>query len=121
MKAKVFFLFASLFVASAASMASPFARYKDMLKADKYANFSSVILLDSTNVSVQPTGQGAFSVVKAIKVQDMKGVMLNRVIKYDYDPLTAAAKFKQVRIYYEDGTYTEVDVNKTCDLYIPRR
>ena len=121
MKAKVFFLFASLFVASAASMASPFARYKDMLKADKYANFSSVILLDSTNVSVQPTGQGAFSVVKAIKVQDMKGVMLNRVLKYDYDPLTAAAKFKQVRIYHEDGTYTEVDVNKTCDYAAPAR
>ena len=121
MKAKVFFLFASLFVASAASMASPFARYKDMLKADKYANFSSVILLDSTNVSVQPTGQGAFSVVKAIKVQDMKGVMLNRVLKYDYDPLTAAAKFKQVRIYHEDGTYTEFDVNKTCDYAAPAR
>ena len=121
MKAKVFFLFASLFVASAASMASPFARYKDMLKADKYASFSSVILLDSTNVSVQPTGQGAFSVVKAIKVQDMKGVMLNRVIKYDYDPLTAAAKFKQVRIYHEDGTYTEIDVNKTCDYAAPAR
>ena len=121
MKAKVFFLFASLFVASAASMASPFARYKDMLKADKYANFSSVILLDSTNVSVRPTGQGAFSVVKAIKVQDMKGVMLNRVLKYDYDPLTAAAKFKQVRIYHEDGTYTEVDVNKTCDYAAPAR
>ena len=121
MKAKVFFLFASLFVASAASMASPFARYKDMLKADKYANFSSVILLDSTNVSVRPTGQGAFSVVKAIKVQDMKGVMFNRVLKYDYDPLTAAAKFKQVRIYHEDGTYTEVDVNKTCDYAAPAR
>ena len=121
MKAKVFFLFASLFVASAASMASPFARYKDMLKADKYANFSSVILLDSTNVSVRPTGQGAFSVVKAIKVQDMKGVMLNRVLKYNYDPLTAAAKFKQVRIYHEDGTYTEVDVNKTCDYAAPAR
>ncbi|WP_239467456.1 DUF3857 domain-containing transglutaminase family protein [Bacteroides caecigallinarum] len=102
-------------------MASPFARYKDMLKADKYANFSSVILLDSTNVSVRPTGQGAFSVVKAIKVQDMKGVMLNRVLKYDYDPLTAAAKFKQVRIYHEDGTYTEVDVNKTCDYAAPAR
>lgn len=121
MKSKVLFLFASLFVASAASMASPFARYEDMLKADKYANFSSVTLLDSTNVSVQPTGQGAFSVVKAIKVQDMKGVMLNRVLKYDYDPLTAAAKFKQVRIYHEDGTYTEVDVNKTCDYAAPAR
>ena len=121
MKIKVFLLFASLFISSAGSQANPFADYKDMLKSDKYSDYASVTLLDSTNVSVQPTGQGAFSIVKAIKVQTLKGVMTNRVLKYDYDPLTAAAKFKVVRIYHEDGTYTEVDVNKTCDYAAPAR
>ena len=121
MKIKVFLLFASLFISSAGSQANPFADYKDMLKSDKYSDYASVTLLDSTNVSVQPTGQGAFSIVKAIKVQTLKGVMTNRVLRYDYDPLTAAAKFKVVRIYHEDGTYTEVDVNKTCDYAAPAR
>ena len=121
MKIKVFLLFASLFISSAGSQANPFADYKYMLKSDKYSDYASVTLLDSTNVSVQPTGQGAFSIVKAIKVQTLKGVMTNRVLKYDYDPLTAAAKFKVVRIYHEDGTYTEVDVNKTCDYAAPAR
>lgn len=121
MKIKVFLLFASLFISAAGSYANPFADYKDMLKSDKYSDYASVTLLDSTNVSVQPTGQGAFSIVKAIKVQTLKGVMTNRVLKYDYDPLTAAAKFKVVRIYHEDGTYTEVDVNKTCDYAAPAR
>ena len=121
MKIKVFLLLASLFISSAGSQANPFADYKDMLKSDKYSDYASVTLLDSTNVSVKPTGQGAFSIVKAIKVQTLKGVMTNRVLKYDYDPLTAAAKFKVVRIYHEDGTYTEVDVNKTCDYAAPAR
>lgn len=121
MKIKVFLLFASLFISSAGSQANPFANYKEMLKSDKYSDYASVTLLDSTNVSVQLTGQGAFSIVKAIKVQTLKGVMTNRVLKYDYDPLTAAAKFKVVRIYHEDGTYTEVDVNKTCDYAAPAR
>ena len=121
MKTKVLFLFASLFVASANSLASPFAKYKKWLDTDKFSNYAYVTLLDSTNVSVQPTGQGAFSVVKAIKIQNLKGVVTNRVLKYDYDPLTAAAKFKVVRIYHEDGTYTEVDVSKTCDYAAPAR
>ena len=121
MKTKVLFLFASLFVVSANSLASPFAKYKKWLDTDKFSNYASVTLLDSTNVSVQPTGQGEFSVVKAIKIQNLKGVVTNRVLKYDYDPLTAAARFKVVRVYHEDGTYTEVDVSKTCDYAAPAR
>ena len=121
MKTKVLFLYASLFVASANSLASPFAKYKKWLDTDKFSNYASVTLIDSTNVSVQPTGQGAFSVVKAIKIQNLKGVVTNRVLKYDYDPLTAAARFKVVRVYHEDGTYTEVDVSKTCDYAAPAR
>ena len=42
-------------------------------------------------------------------------------MKYDYDPLTAAAVFKRVTIYHSDGTYTPVDVSKTCDYAAPAR
>ena len=83
--------------------------------------FDCVALLDSTSVSVQPTGQGSFAVCKVIKVQTPKGAVANRVIKYDYDPLTAHAEFKRVTIYHADGQIEEVDVKKTCDYAAPAR
>lgn len=55
-----------------------------------------VTLLDSTSVTVQPNGSGSFAVYKSFKVQTPKGAVNNHVIKYDYDPLTAFARFKQV-------------------------
>ena len=35
--------------------------------------------------------------------------------------MTAAAVFKRVTIYHSDGTYTPVDVSKTCDYAAPAR
>ena len=76
-------------------------------------------LLDSTSVSVQPTGQGSFVVCKVIKVQTPRGAVDNRVIKYDYDPLTAYAEFKRVTIHRANGKVDELDVRKTCDYAAP--
>ena len=42
-------------------------------KSQAYAGYDCVTLLDSTAVTVQPTGSGAFSVCKAFKVQTPKG------------------------------------------------
>lgn len=78
-------------------------------------------LLDSTLVSVQPTGQGSFAVCKVIKVQTPRGAVANRVIKYDYDPLTAYAEFKRVTVYRANGKVDELDVKKTCDYAAPAR
>ena len=121
MKTKAFLILASLTLASSNIEAKPFGKYQRLSKSEKYSKYSTVTLLDSTNVSVQSTGQGTFSIVKAVKVQDLKGVMQNRIIKYDYDPLTAAARFEYVKVYHEDGTYTDVDVSKTCDYAAPAR
>lgn len=95
--------------------------YEEAAKGESYAKFDCVALLDSTSVSVQPTGQGSFAVCKVIKVQTPKGAVANRVIKYDYDPLTAHAEFKRVTIYHADGQIEEVDVKKTCDYTAPAR
>ena len=121
MKTKAFLVLASLALTYGYVGATPFGKYHHLLTSEKYSKFSTVTIIDSTNVSVQPTGEGTFSIVKALKVQNLKGVMENRVIKYDYDPLTADARFEYVRVYHEDGTYTEVDVNKTCDYAAPAR
>lgn len=90
-------------------------------KKEAYARFDCVVLLDSTLVSVQPTGQGTFSVSKAIKIQTPKGAVAHRVIKYDYDPLTAHAEFKRVTIHRAGGQVEDVDVKKACDYAAPAR
>lgn len=87
----------------------------------QYASYPCVNLLDSTSVTVEPTGQGSFAVCRAVRVQTPAGALQQRVLKYDYDPLTAAATFKRVTIYHTDGTYTMVDVSKTCDYAAPAR
>ena len=87
----------------------------------QYADYPCVNLLDSTSVTVEPTGQGSFAVCRAVRVQTTAGALQQRVLKYDYDPLTAAATFKRVTIYHTDGTYTSVDVSKACDYAAPAR
>mgnify|MGYP000113889888 FL=1 len=68
-------------------------------KPELYAGYDCVNLLDSTAVTVQPTGSGSFTVCKIVKVMNTRGAVANRILKYDYDPLTAHAEFHRVTIY----------------------
>lgn len=90
-------------------------------ETDQYAKYDCVNLLDSTHVEVKENGSGTFTIRKIIKVQNQAGALRNRIIKYDYDPLTAFAEFKQVTIRKADGTTHPVDVKKTCDYAAPAR
>lgn len=90
-------------------------------KKEAYAAYDCVTLLDSTAVTVQPTGSGAFSVYKAFKVQTPKGAVQNRVIKYDYDPLTAHAAFRYVTIHRANGDVINLDVTQARDYAAPAR
>lgn len=121
MKPRTLLVFVSLLAVSLCAKANPLRKYIDELQSNKLSDYATVVLLDSTSVSVSPTGQGVFSVVKGVKVQNLNGVMANRILKYDYDPLTAAARFKVVKIYHEDGSATDVDVSKACDYTAPAR
>lgn len=106
---------------SATTLAQSWKPYEKMAKGEAYEKSDCVTLLDSTLVSVQPTGQGSFAVCKVIKVQTPRGAVANRVIKYDYDPLTAHAEFKHAAIYRADGRVEELDVKKACDYAAPAR
>lgn len=112
---------ACFFLASAAASAQSWKPYEKVAQGKAYEKSDCVTLLDSTLVSVQPTGQGSFAVCKVIKAQTPKGAVSNRVIKYDYDPLTAHAEFKRVTIYRVDGKVENLDVAKTCDYAAPAR
>ena len=88
---------------------------------DAYAGYDRVTLLDSTAVTVQPSGSGAFILHKAFRVQTPKGAVNSRVIKYDYDPLTAHAEFRYATIYRANGDVINLDVTEACDYAAPAR
>ena len=91
------------------------------VQAEKYHTYPEVILLDSTAVTVSETGSGTFSVYKAILVQNVTGALSNRVIRYDYDPLTAFAEFRYVNIYKANGNTIRLDVSQAKDYTAPAR
>lgn len=98
-----------------------FAPDPTLQKPEVYAGFDCVNLLDSTSVTVQPTGSGSFSVCKTIKIQTPRGAVANRIIKYDYDPLTAFAQFKRATVYRANGDVINLDVTQACDYAAPAR
>ena len=91
------------------------------LENPAFAGYDCITLLDSTAVSVQPTGSGSFAVYRKFKVQTPAGGVANHVIKYDYDPLTAFAEFKQATIYRANGDVVNVDITQACDYAAPAR
>ena len=121
MKIRRLFVLALCFLLWNAAQGQVWKTYEKQAQDDRYAAADCVILLDSTHVSVQSTGQGSFVICKAVKVQTLKGALENRVLKYDYDPLTAAAEFRKVTIHHADGSLTKVDVSQTCDYAAPAR
>ena len=88
---------------------------------DAYAGYDRVTLLDSTAVTVQPSGSGAFILHKAFRVQTPKGAVNSRIIKYDYDPLTAHAEFRYATIYRANGDVINLDVTEARDYAAPAR
>lgn len=115
-------LAAALLCGATALQAQSWKAYeRTTLQDEAYARHDCVNLLDSTSVTVQPSGQGSFAVCRTVKVQTPAGALSQRVLKYDYDPLTAAARFRRVTVHHADGTKTEVDVSKTLDYAAPAR
>ena len=116
-KTKLFLVGAAVLIGGGTAVHAQSWRNGGAFSLDKqYADYPCVNLLDSTSVTVEPTGQGSFAVCRAVRVQTTAGALQQRVLKYDYDPLTAAATFKRVTIYHADGTYTSVDVTKAATM-----
>ena len=98
-----------------------FAPDPTLQKPELYAGYDCVNLLDSTAVTVQPTGSGSFAVCKIIKVMNTCGAVANRILKYDYDPLTAHAEFHRVTIYKANGDVVNLDITQQQDYAAPAR
>ena len=118
---KIFITLTALLCGAITLQAQSWKTYEQTAQGESYVRYDCVNLLDSTSVSVQSSGQGSFIICRAVKVQTEEGALQQRILKYDYDPLTAAASFKRVTIYHADGTQTSVDVNRTLDYAAPAR
>ncbi len=121
MKKRVLSLFLglSLCVASSAQSWKPLA--ESAFCREALEKYPVAVLLDSTSVEVAPSGSGSFTIRRVVAVGNTKGALENRVIKYDYDPLTAFAEFTDVKIYRADGTVESVDLSTACDYAAPAR
>lgn len=86
-----------------------------------FQNQPVIVLLDSTSVQVADNGSGTFTIRKIIKVGTPQGALKNRVLKYDYDPLTAFAEFKTVTVYRPDGSIKNIDPKTAQDYAAPAR
>jgi len=85
------------------------------------AKYDVITLLDSISVDVNSTGSGSFIIRKIVMINNNKGALNYRVVKYDYDPLTAFARFSNMTIHKANGTTRNVDVSTTCDYAAPAR
>ena len=117
--ASVLFATTAVYGAQAVTMAD--TNILRLKNPELYAGHNSVNLLDSTSVSVQATGSGSFAVCKTIQILNTQGALSHRVLKYDYDPLTAHAEFEHVTIYKKNGEIIKLDVAKQQDYAAPAR
>lgn len=87
----------------------------------EYPDADCVVLADSIHVKVEPAGSGSFTVYKKLRMQTWKVALAHRTVRYEYDPLTAFAKFKWATIYRANGDVVNLDVTQTCDYAAPAR
>ena len=115
----------SLAIGSSLCLAAPAQSWRPLADAaagnPDFASWPVSVLLDSTSVEVSPSGSGSFTVRRVVAIRNTKGALDNRVIKYDYDPLTAFAEFEDVKIYRADGTVESLDLSSACDYAAPAR
>lgn len=90
-------------------------------KKNIYSSAGTVCLLDSTGVDVRDNGSGSFFIRKIIQIKSQSDALNNRVLKYDYDPLTAFAAFHKVMIYKTDGSVRELNLSAALDYVAPAR
>lgn len=92
-----------------------------LLFSQKSSQYDVIHLLDSTSVEVNEKGAGTFHMHHIIKIQKPAGALRYRIIKYDYDPLTAYAEFQYLRIRQADGKTRTIDPQTTFDYAAPAR
>ena len=94
---------------------------KKLSMRPEFSGSDAVVLLDSIGVRFKESGSGSFDIRQVIKIQTKEGALAHRVLKYDYDPLTALAVFEDIKVYKADGSVKSIDLKTVCDYAAPAR
>lgn len=114
------FLSAFLIMLSGYSQSIPDLIKSSGTKSD-YPGSGLLVLFDSTDVQVEPSGLSHVYTHRLVKVLTAPGAKNLNVIKYDYDPLSAYIEIRAVAIYRADGTITRLNPEKVLDYPAPAR
>lgn len=117
------FVFAIAFLLSLYVFAG--ADYTALIKnsgdASAYPGQNTLVIFDSTDVDMQPTGLTYVKAHKLVKILTDEGAKQNHVIKFGYDPLSAFVEIQGVTVYRKDGSIETIDLSKVQDYPAPAR
>jgi len=114
----LFFLLCSFHLLNAQSVREKIQNAGSIIE---FPNDNVLVIFDSTHVDVQESGLSYYNMHRLYKVLTQHGALDLNVVKIDYDPLSAFVEIKKVVIYHKNGTFENLDVNKTLDYPAPAR
>jgi len=114
-------LFCFFFIFTIQLYGVPFSVIRNAGDAEDYPDSDYLVIFDSTSVEVQESGLSYRNYHKLYKVLTPEGAKKLNHLKYRYDPLSAHVDIKKVRIYRNDGTIEEIDLEKERDYPAPAR
>ncbi len=89
--------------------------------AEKYPDAAAVVVFDSTNLVMEPTGLTHVVAHTLTKILTPKGIKKFRSVRFDYDPASNMIDVRYVRIYRKNGDVENVALSGMHDLYAPAR
>ena len=88
---------------------------------EDYPGSHNLIIFDSTDVNVQPSGLSYVNMHKLVKVLTPSGAKENAVITVGYDPQSAYVEIRKATVYRADGRTHELDISEVLDYPAPAR
>ena len=88
--------------------------------AEAFPKSNVVVIFDSTQVKMQPTGLSYYQMHKLIKILTFEGAKQNHVVKVAYDPLSAYVEIQKVVVYKANGDIKTIK-NPVLDYAAPAR
>ncbi|MDA3780731.1 MAG: DUF3857 and transglutaminase domain-containing protein [Bacteroidales bacterium] len=105
--------------------ASLFAGPKDIIKkagdTKKYPGADYLVVYDRTEVDVKESGLSYNNIHRLYKVLTEQGAKKLNTLTFDYDPLSAFIKVKEVKIYRVNGEVDILDMSMVQDFPAPAR
>ena len=111
-------LFLIICVVTCSLSAQDYRQKVDAVQDSQYADYDMVTLFDSTNVVMEESGLSHVYTHKLYKILTLAGGRDFNTVIVDYDPLSAYAEIREVKIYRKSGLVEVLD-NPVLDYPAP--